>query len=419
MFEHYQLKNKINVLLVPIESTQSVTVLVMFPVGSRYEPEKLNGVSHYIEHMMFKGTKKRKTAQVLTREIDRLGANYNAFTGKEYTGYYIKTDAAYTSVATDILSDMLFNSVFNPVEMEREKGPIIEELRMYHDNPVMQIDTVFESLLFHGSPLGWDIGGTEKHVRSYKRAEVLAFKEKYYCPKNMSLIVAGKINEDTKHYLEYFFGSHDNNIVPSRKFAPYTVGASTKEKRLLIQKKETNQAQVMMGWPGFPFGSQENIVLTVLTTILGGSMSSRLFNEIREKRGLAYSVSSNVESFRDTGYVFVRAGLEAKNINKTIAIVQKEAQKILQKGISSRELEDAKTHIHGATTLSLEDSSTRANWFAKELLFGSRMETPVQWLDKIDTVTNKDIQKIAKRLFKDSQLRIAIIGDVKTSDIEF
>lgn len=419
MFEHYQLKNKTNILLVPTASTQSVTVLVMFPVGSRYEPEKMNGVSHYIEHMMFKGTKKRKTAQVLTREIDRLGANYNAFTGKEYTGYYIKTDAKYTGTCCDILSDMLFNSVFDPKEMEREKGPIIEELRMYHDNPIMNIDTVFESLMYTGSPLGWDIGGTEKHVRSYKRSDVLAFKQRYYGPNNMSIVVAGKITEDTKDRLEYFFASHKNEATPSRKFSPYVLGPNTKEKRLRIQQKQTNQAQVMMGWPGFPFGSKENITLTVLTTILGGSMSSRLFTEIREKRGLAYSVSSNVDSFRDTGYVYVRAGLEAKNINKTIAIVEKEANKIIERGVSARELSDAKTHIHGSTTLSMEDSSTKANWFAKELLFGSHMETPAQWLEKIDQVTHDDIQKIAKHVFKNSQLRIAIIGDVTESQIFF
>src|SRR3989338_4348659 len=160
MFTKYALANGASVILVPQHDTKSVTVLVMYPVGSRYEPEKMAGVSHYIEHLMFKGTKKRKSTLVLTREIDRLGAEYNAFTGKEYTAYYIKVDAEYTTIALDILSDMLFNSLFDPKEMEREKGPIIEELRMYRDNPLMNIDSIFEQVLYRGCPLGRDICGT-------------------------------------------------------------------------------------------------------------------------------------------------------------------------------------------------------------------------------------------------------------------
>ena len=193
MFDQHTLKNGARIILVPQSDTHSTTVLVMYPVGSRNEPEKLSGVSHYIEHLMFKGTKKRKNTLTLTREIDRLGAEYNAFTSKEYTGYYIKIDSEFTETAIDILSDMLHDSLFDPKEMEREKGPIVEELRMYRDNPVMNIENIFEDLLYAGSPLGRDIGGTPEHVMSFQRSDVLRYRDMYYGSRNMTIVIAGKI----------------------------------------------------------------------------------------------------------------------------------------------------------------------------------------------------------------------------------
>src|SRR3989338_11068831 len=206
MFTSYTLKNNARVILIPQEDTHSATTLVMYPVGSRYEPKKMNGVSHYIEHLMFKGTKKRKNTLILTREIDRLGAEYNAFTSKENTGYYIKTDCNYVEKSLDILSDMLYNSIFDPKEMEREKSVIVEELRMYNDNPIMNLDNIFESVMFKGSPMAWDIGGTPKHVMSYRRNEILSYRGRYYDPSNMTIVLAGSINEATKVRIETYFG---------------------------------------------------------------------------------------------------------------------------------------------------------------------------------------------------------------------
>jgi len=419
MYQSYILKNGATIHLVPQNDTQSVTGLIMFPVGSRYEPEKLSGVSHYVEHLMFKGTKKRKNTLVLTREIDRLGAEYNAFTGKEYTGYYIKTDAQYSEVTIDILADMLFNSTFDPKEMEREKGPIIEELRMYNDNPMMNIDNIFEDLLFAGCPLGRDIGGTEKHVRSYKRPDVLAFKKKYYQPKNMHVIVAGKIDEKTQELVETYFGAGRNYGPVARSYKPFCFGPEAKKNRIAVQKKNTDQAQLMLGFPGFSYTSKHNAAASVLNTILGGSMSSRLFIQIRERRGLAYMVRSGAEQFRDTGYLYVRAGLEAKNINKAIKVIRQEIEKIIEKGVSVRELKNAKTHIRGALTLALEDSSAQANWYAKQVLFQKKVVAPEKKLEKIDRVTRKDVQDLARRVYKFNRMRVAVIGNVDAEDIEF
>lgn len=420
MYTQYTLANNLRVILVPQQDTKSATTLVMYPVGSRYESEKLSGAAHYIEHLMFKGTKKRKNAQILTREIDRLGAEYNAFTSKEYTGYYIKADASYLKTSLDILSDMLFNSVFDPKEMEREKGPIVEELRMYADNPIMNLDSVFEQLLYKGSRLGRDIGGTVEHVKNYKRPDVLKFKEKYYVPSNMTVVIAGNIPEKAEAWIEEYFGAEPKAKKPSASFTPAKLGSGKKENRLAIDFKQTDQAQLMLGFPSHSAADLTRAMTgTVMNTILGGSMSSRLFIQIRERRGLAYTVRASKDLYRDTGYYYVRAGLEAKNINKAIDVIKKEIDKLCKKGVTARELRDAKTHIIGSQTLRMEDSSAQANWYANYALFHDRIWTPEERAMAIKAITNDDIIKLANEVFKMNKMRVAIIGNVKKEDINF
>ncbi len=419
MYEIYKLDNGAQIIFVPVEGTKSVTTLVMYPVGSRYETEKMSGVSHYVEHLMFKGTKKRPNTLKLTREIDRLGAHYNAFTSKEYTGYYITTDVNFSHIAIDILSDMLFDSLYDPKEMEREKGVIVEEIKMYKDNPMMNIDNIFEDLMYEGSPLGRDIAGTAKHVLGYNRKDVLGFKDKYYEPKNMIITVAGAVDEKTKELVKQYFGSRKNKKSPSKSFKPYCFGSEKKEDRLLIQHKETDQAQLMIGFPGFKYDDKRNVIEGVMSTILGGSMSSRLFIQIRERRGLAYMIRSGSDNFRDTGYVYVRAGLDAKNINKAIGVIKSEIEKIVKNGVTKKELEDAKMHIRGSLTLSLEDSGAQASWYARQVLFAPKIKTPEQRLAEIDNITNEDIKRVAKQIFKWNKMRVAVIGDVEAHDIKF
>ncbi len=418
-YHSYFLQNGARVLLVPQKDVKSATVLIMYPVGSRYESESLQGVSHYIEHMMFKGTVKRKNTLILTREIDRLGAEYNAFTSKEYTGYYIKTESGYLNVSLDILSDMLFHSVFDPAEMEREKGPIVEELKMYRDNPVMNIDNIFESLLYTSSPLGRDIGGTDRHVLGYKRPDVLQYRDRYYDVSNMTIVVAGAMPENVQEMIQKFFGTQKKKKTAHTTFKSYQFGSVAKKERVHVLSKQTDQAQMMLGFPGFNYTTKQNVPLAVLNTILGGSFSSRLFIRIRERLGLAYVIRSGQENFRDTGYSFVRAGLDAKNLNKAIAAILNEITKIVKSGPTKQELADAKTHIRGGLMLSLEDSSAQANWYAKEALFYASVQTPEDYLKRIDMVHSEDIGKVAKQVFDMKKLRIAVIGDVKAETIRF
>src|SRR3989338_1563101 len=418
MHELYQLDNKANIVLIPQDNTHSVTVLVVYPVGSRYESKKMNGVSHYIEHLMFKGTKKRKNTLILTREIDRLGAEYNAFTSKENTGYYIKTDCNYVEKSLDILSDMLYNSIFDPKEMEREKPVIVEELRMYKDNPIMNIDNVFEELMYSG-PLGWDIGGTEENVMNFERTDVLAYKKKYYDPSNATVVVAGHINENIKKLIEKYFGQEKSQFKPSKSFKPFGYGDDARDSRLKVERKSTDQVQMILGFPGFEYNDNQNPIASVMNNILGGSMSSRLFIQIRERRGLAYSIRSGTENFRDTGYMHISAGLEAKNINKAIVVVKQELEKLIDKGVTDQELKDAKTNFRGRMSLAMENSSTVASFYAKQALFARKIKSPEELLKETEGVTQDQIQKLAKKVYNTNKMRVAIIGDVDASQVIF
>ncbi|MFA4831409.1 MAG: pitrilysin family protein [Patescibacteria group bacterium] len=418
MYEHYQLKNKTDIYLVPLNDTKSVTVLVMLPAGSRHESEKMRGVSHFIEHMMFKGTKKRENTLALTREIDRLGAEYNAFTGKEYTGYYIKVDADFIETALDILSDMLFNSKFEAKEMEKEKAVIVEEIKMYNDNPLMNIGNIFEEVMYQGCPLGWDIAGTAKHVLEYTRQDVLAYQNKYYQPGNLTVALAGAVKNNVENLIEQYFGSKRNKKV-NQHFSKANFGSAAKNERIKVQKKQTDQIQLMIGFPGFKYNDKRNYSFAVLNTILGGSMSSRLFIRIREKLGLAYMIRSGTDNYQDTGYVYVRAGLDARNLNKAIIEIKNEINKIVEIGATKRELDDAKTHLRGSLVLSMEDSSAQASWYVRQALFAEKIESPEDKLKKIDEVSFDDIQKAAGQVFKMDRMRVAVIGDVEVDSIVF
>jgi len=418
-YKKYELKNKTKVFLVPQKDAQSTTVLVLYPVGSRYENNSQAGVSHFIEHLMFKGTKKRPNSLALTREIDRLGAEYNAFTSKEYTGYYIKSAAEDLDISLDILSDMLNNSKFDAKEMTKEKKVIVEELRMYNDNPLINIENVFEDLIFKDTDLGRNIGGSETSVLNLPRAEVLKYYQNFYAPDNTYIAVAGAVGSNTLKLVEKYFGKAKSKVNKQNLFTLAKFGSEAKSERIVVEKKPTDQVQLMLGLPGLDHNDKRNEVLAVLNTVLGGSMSSRLFSEIREKRGLAYMVRSEDRTFRDTGFFDVRMGLEAKNINSALQVVKAEMQKIIRSGVTAKELKDAKTNLHGSLTLSMENSSAQASWYLQQALFLKEIKTPAERLKEIDQVTNTQIKKLAKEIFVWDKVRVAIIGNVNVEDIRF
>lgn len=417
MYHLSKLKNGITLITVPVKGTSATTVLCMFPVGSRYEDHKISGVSHFVEHMLFKGTEKRPTSQEITRTFDAVGAQYNAFTSKEYTGYYVKIAQGKQALAFDILSDMIFHSTFKHEEVEKEKGAIVEELRMYKDNPLMDIDDTFETLLFDGNPLGWNIGGTEDTVRGVSRDELWDHYQRHYSPQTMALVVAGAIDQKRlKKFVAHFSQKQapKNATKPTyykTQYPPFKLGAKKPLfDRVAVKEKKVDQAQLILGFPALPHNHPDRYALAILTTVLGGGMSSRLFSEVREKRGLAYMVKCDATSYRDTGLMAVKAGLDPARIAEAIKVVREELKKIVEEPISEKELSDARNYLTGHIALQLEDSFNEANWYAEKFLFAKKMETFDEMNKQLKKVTVKAVQKVAKNLIDFDEMRLAAIG---------
>ncbi len=426
MYKISKLKNGITLIKSPIKGAKALTVMAMFPVGSRYEEKRMSGSSHFVEHMMFKGTKKRPTHLEISRELDAFGAEYNAFTSKDYTGYYIKTGEVNMEKAFDWLADIVFHSTFAAEEVEKEKGVIVEEVRMYEDNPLMAVDNLFERAMFGDHPLGWDVGGTPETVRGVSREDLWNYYKHYYFPGNMVLVVAGNINEKklTKSLKPFMavdsslFTGKDSKKLKQQftKFAWKKESAPLAE-RVLASERKLDQAQVMLGFPAFDYNHKDRYALSVLLTILGGGMSSRLFVEVREKQGLAYMVNASASSFADVGVATVSAGLDPSRLKAAIAVIKQELEKIKKEKVSAKELIDAKNNIAGRTELSMENSSSQAQWFAKQFWFADKMQTYEQVNKKIKAVTAADVQRVAARIFDWSQMRMAFIGPMSKEKV--
>ncbi len=418
MHRKTKLKNGLNLITVPVKGTRAMTILAMYPVGSRYETPQLSGASHFVEHMLFKGTATRPVAKDITREIDALGAEYNAFTHKEYTGYYIKIDAAKQEIAFDILSDILFHSVISKEEVEKEKGAIVEELRMYQDNPSMAIDILSDRLVYGTNPLGWDIGGSAETVRAITRDELWEYYQKHYSAKNMVLVVSGNIDrKKVKKMIAYFEERHAPEQATTLSYykSHYETFSWPAEpvpvsERVMVQERAVDQAQLIINFPGLRHGHPEEYALGILMNILGGTMSSRLFVEVREKRGLAYMVRSGSSAFRDSGLCYVQAGLDPGRMQEALKVVKDELHRIATEKVSLQELHNAQNNIVGRMTLAMEDCGAQAEWCAKDFFFNSGVETPEETMRKYKKVTINQVYKVAHKLLVWDQMRLAAIG---------
>lgn len=407
------LKNGAQLLISPEADAASVTILIMFKVGSRYETPDINGSSHFIEHLMFKGTTKRPTTLDISKELDGVGADYNAFTSKDTTGYYVKVDARQLPMAIDILQDMLFNSLFDPKEIDRERGVIIEEINMYEDNPLMHAEELLEELLFGKThPLGYQIAGPREVIRKVTREKMLAYKEKFYDAKHMVVSVAGKVTPKDVKNLKKSFESYPTK--PGKhQFIPFK-GKQTAA-RALVSYKKTEQVQMMIGVPSASIFDKDLAALSVLSVILGGNMSSRLFVNVREKRGLCYMIRSSSNPYEDAGSFTVQSGIALKSVKQALEAILGEMKRMKTELVSAQELKQAKDFISGKLTLSWEDSETVANYWARQYLLEHRLETPNEKLAKINKVSVKDIQRVAKQLFQTKKLNLVIIGPYTSS----
>lgn len=410
MYKKIVLKNGIRVVLVPDEHTKAATVFVLYRVGSRYEQAKYNGVSHFIEHMMFKGTKRRPATADISRELDGVGAEYNAFTGKDMTGYYVKIDSRHLPLALDMLHDMLYCSKFEDKELQQERKVIMEEIHMYKDNPMRRIEDIVEEQVFNGSSLGWNIAGDQKSMDAITRASMLAYKNAFYTPERTVIAVAGNITSDTFPQIEKLFGR-----IPKKKTAPDFSAYQNAQKapRIKVEFKETEQIQLALGFPAFAYGDKRLPALSVLGNILGGTMSSRLFIEVRERKGLAYSVRASADPFEDTGLFVVRAGLTKSRIDEAVKLICAQLVKIREKGVTSAELKRAKENIRGRVVLELEDSSDLAGYFGNQEIYLNEIKTPDERFAKINAVTAAEVLAVAKEIIRPDKASLALIGPFK------
>ena len=415
MYHKSKLSNGVALLTVPVKGTEAVTVLALFPVGSRYETKELNGLSHFIEHMMFKGTLLRPSTIDISKELDKVGAEYNAYTSRDYTGYYIKVSKQHADLAMDLLSDMLWNSKFDAEELKKEKGVIVEELNMYKDNPTMYAEQLFEETLYPNHPLGRDIGGEEKTVRGINQAKMLKYYHDFYEPQNMVLALAGKIDEAMIKKVKKYFSKKGKAI----KKQTFKKIVNTKSKGIKAKTfyKKTDQVHVTLGFPAFSFDDPRIPALNLLHVILGGTMSSRLFVEVREKRGLAYMVHSGINRYQETGNLFVRSGLDKSRVAEALKVIMFEFEKIKNEGVTAEELKMAQDNLAGRMILGLEDSSGQAEWYAKQTLLMKQTRTPEEEMKRYRRVTLQDIKKVAQEVIKKDKMRLAVIGPYK-SDTE-
>jgi predicted Zn-dependent peptidase len=413
-YKKFKLKNGLTTVMSPLRETQAVTILILLPVGSRYETKAINGVSHFIEHLMFKGTQKRPSTLDIVKELDQVGAVFNAFTGKEYTGYYIKIDAKKLELGLDLLSDMLFQSTFQAAEIDRERGVIIEEIKMYEDNPLMYIEDLFEQTIFDGHKLGWEIAGSPEIIRQISRSQIMNFYKKYYQPENMILTLAGKFDQaQAKTLINKYFGKQKNNF--SKNSAEFTRinPESLNSLKIKFKKQVSEQVQLALGFPAYKYGDLRSYAVKLLSVILGGNMSSRLFINIRERNGLAYFVRSSVDAHRDIGLFLIRAGVSQKNLIQATSLIMAELAKIKDELVNPEELRKAKDYLRGKMILSLEDSESIAEWCGDQQLYASKIMTPQEKIAKFEAVTALDIQSVAQDIFDKNKISLAMIGQNK------
>lgn len=407
-----KLTNGLRVITVPLPSLTSVTVTVWVRTGSRFEEKRVNGISHFLEHMVFKGGKKYTTAKEVFGAIDALGAQNNAATSKEWTNFYIKCRVGVIDTAFDILSDVVLWPKLSSEEIEKERGVILEEIALYEDTPISKIGDLFENLMFSKKPLGWDIIGTPEIIKSISGDDFLKYRSKHYYPENMLIIVSGGVSEERVLALakKYF-----SKIGKEGKVARKPKESYRQDKpKVLVKYKETDQAHLIIGYQGNPLGHKDRYSEAILSTVLGGGASSRLFTEIREKRGLAYEVRTSTGRYLDTGYMATYVGVRLKAIGEAIKVIIEEHGKIIAaRELDEKELKKAKEYLKGHLALSLEDTKAVNNFFGYEELMLGKVRTPEEVFEKIDAVVDDDVVSVAKDVFRPQKLNLAIIGPYK------
>ncbi|MBP9715423.1 MAG: insulinase family protein [Candidatus Pacebacteria bacterium] len=409
-FSKHILKNGLRVITVPMKDNPTVTVLVLVEAGSKYEDKKVNGISHFLEHMCFKGTMKRPKAIDISKELDALGSQYNAFTAQEYTGYYAKSDAKHFKKILDIVSDIYLNSTFPEVEMEKEKGVIIEEINMYEDMPNRHVQDLMMKLLYGDQPAGWNIAGEKKNITGMKREDFVKYKKEHYAPKATTIVVAGQVSE--KEALKEVKKIFDN-LKNTKKVGKKKVVESQKSPKVLVKYKDTDQTHFVLGMRSYDLFNKNNATLSLLSGVLGGGMSSRLFQKLREEMGVGYYVRAYNDAYTDHGFFQISAGVDNKRIDEVINAVLEECRKLKVYEVDEDELEKTKECLIGNMKLSLESSDDIANFYGGQELLKKKIVLAEEKAKELRKVGARDIKDMANKIFTDKNLNLALIGPFK------
>lgn len=404
------LKNGLRVVTVPMKDNPTVTVLVLVGTGSDYESKDINGISHFLEHMCFKGTTKRPTAQSISYELDALGSQYNAFTDHEMTGYYAKADAKKFKQIFDVVSDVYLNSTFPETEIEKEKGVIIEEINMYEDMPQRHVQELFDKALYGDQPAGWGIAGPKENITKMNRDDFVKYKNAHYVAGSTVIVVAGNITtEQVDAEVKKYFGDVSTGVKGKKK---KTVDKQN-QPNALLKYKETDQTHFVLGVRTFDMFDVRNPILSVLSSILGIGMSSRLFIKLREEMGVAYYVRSHNDASLDRGVFQISAGVNNARTKEVITEILKECTKLKTELVSDIELKKVKSFLSGNMKMSLEATDDIANYYGTQELLRGEMKTIDEKIKAIEKVTAADIKKMAQKIFVDKNLTLAMIGPDK------
>lgn len=405
-----KLPNGLRVLLVPMPDQITATALVLVEAGSKYETKDKNGVSHFLEHMCFKGTKNRPSQLVIARELDSLGAEFNAFTGHEYTGYYVKTAADYLPQVLDLLSDIYCNSLFNEKDIEQEKNAIVGEINMYEDIPMRKVGSLFMKLLFGDQPAGWEIAGPKELVTTFTRKDFLAYRKMHYVPSATIVVVAGKFDEEKTAQL---IGAQFGVLAKSKKENKRKVDDRQHKPGVLTHHKTSDQTHLVIGVRSFPLKHKNYPILGVLSAILGSGISSRLFQKVRTEMGLGYYVHAGNESFTDHGIFTVSAGVVNERAPEAVSAIVRELEELKNIPVPMAELKKVKDMLAGRLVLGLESSDELAEFYGFQEVLRRKLRTPDALIKSMRAVTEKDIQRVAKEIFVTEHLNLALIGPWK------
>ena len=404
------LKNGLRVIAVPMKASPSVTVMSLIEAGSKYENKQNNGISHFLEHMCFKGTEKRLKAIDISREFDAMGAQNNAFTSQEVTGYWAKASNKHTDQILDIISDMYLRPTFPVADLETEKGVIVEEINMYEDLPNRLVHEVFDELLYGDQPAGWSVAGTRENVRGFERDDFVNYRKNHYVASATTVVVAGDIDPALifKKVSKAFDGMPVTKKVGKKKVVEKQNGPMVK-----LRFKETDKTHLVIGFRAYDLYDKKTQALRILSVVLGNGMSSRLFQKMREELGICYYVRSAVDGLTDHGTFLISAGVDSSRVEEGVKGILDEVKKIKSEKVPESELRKAKDYLIGNMYLGLESSDAQANFFGSQEIMKEKIKTPKEVEKEIQKITAKDISKVAKEIITNDRLNMAIVGKYK------